>query len=81
MYVYHTHTHTHTRTHMYIFPGCTSSKDSAGNVGAAKDLGLIPGSGRTLEERMAVYSSILPGESHGHRSLWATVNGVTKSWT
>ena len=66
---------------MYIFPGCTSSKDSAGNAGAAKDLGLIPGSGRTLEERMAVYSSIRPGESHGHRSLWATVNGVTKSWT
>jgi len=23
----------------------------------------------------------LPGESHGQRSLWATVHGVAKSWT
>ena len=24
---------------------------------------------------------LLPGESHGQRSLWAAVHGVTKSWT
>ena len=32
------------------------------------------GWGDTLEEEMATHSSILPGESHGHRSLWAKVH-------
>ena len=29
------------------------------NAGDARDLGLIPGSGRSLKEEMAIYSSIL----------------------
>ena len=33
-----------------------------------------------LEEEMATHSVLLPGESHGQRSL-ATVHGVTESWT
>ena len=33
------------------------------------DLGLIPGLERSLEKEMATHSSILPGESHGQRSL------------
>ena len=38
------------------FPGGSDGKESACNVG---DLGLIPGSGRSLKEEMAIYSSIL----------------------
>ena len=34
-----------------------------------------------LEEGRATHSSVLPGESHGQRSLAATVHGVTKSQT
>ena len=31
--------------------------------------GLTPGWGDPLEKEMAIHSSILPGESHGQRSL------------
>ena len=61
------------------FPGGSDSKESACN---AEDLDLIPGSGRT------------PGEGNGNPlqysclknpmdrvAWWATVQGVTKSWT
>ena len=61
------------------FPGGSEVKASARNVG---DLGSIPGSGRS------------PGEGNGNpfeysclenpmdrRAWWATVHGVTKSWT
>ena len=61
------------------FPGGSEFKVSACNAG---DLGLIPGSGR------------LPGEGNGYPlqysclgnpmdrgAWWATVHGVTKSWT
>ena len=34
-----------------------------------------------LEEGMAPHSVFLPGESHGQRSLEATVHGVTESGT
>ena len=34
-----------------------------------------------LEEGMQSTPVFLPGESHGPRSLWATVHRVTKSWT
>ena len=60
-------------------PGGSDSKESTCNVG---DLGLIPGLGR------------FPGGGHGNplqcsclenpmdrESWWATVHGVTKSWT
>ena len=38
------------------FPGGSHGKESTCNVG---DLGLIPGSGRSLEKQMATHSSIL----------------------
>ena len=38
------------------FPGGLDSKESACNMG---DLGSIPGSGKSLETRMATHSSIL----------------------
>ena len=57
-------------------------KNPPANAGDAEDVGLIPGSGRS------------PGEGHGNRlqysclenftdrgAWWATVHGVTKSWT
>ena len=49
-----------------------SSKETACNAG---DLGLIPGSGRSPEEGND--SPLLPGESHGQRSL-ARYNLVVK---
>ena len=39
-----------------------------------------PGWEDPLEKGMATHSSILPGKSHGQRSL-ATVHEVAKSWT
>ena len=60
------------------FEKCTESKsflsDSAGkdsscNAGDIGDMGLIPGSERSLEEEMAAHSSILAWRIHGQRSL------------
>ena len=47
-------------------------KNPPANVGDIKDVGLIPGLGRSLEEGMATHSSIL---------AWATVHRVAKSQT
>ena len=44
-------------------------KNPPANAGDTRDLGSIPGSGRSLEEGMATHSSILAGESDGQRSL------------
>ena len=56
MYI-HTYTHTHTHTYTHIcFPGGSDSKESTYNAG---DSGSIPGSGRSLEKRMATHSNIL----------------------
>ena len=41
------------------FPGGTVVKNSPANVGDARDTGLIPGSGRSMEKEMAVHSSTL----------------------
>ena len=63
------------------FPGGTGGKEPAVNAGDRRDVGLIPGSGRS------------PGGGHGNplqyclenpmgRGAWrATVHRVTKSWT
>ena len=48
------------------FPGGSEGKASAYNVG---DLGSIPGLGRPLEKEMATTPALLPGKSHGWRSL------------
>ena len=54
------------------------------HVSCAKhqETGSIPGSW-SPEEGMGTHSSIVPGESHGQRSLQstATVHGVAKNWT
>ena len=48
------------------FPGGSDGKEAACNAG---DLHLIPGSGKSPGERNGNHSGILPGESHGQRSL------------
>ena len=59
------------------FPGGSDGKESACNAG---NLGLIPGSGRFLEEGMATHSSILAWRIPMDRGAWwATVFGVAKS--
>ena len=57
------------------FPAGSDGKESAYNAG---NPGLIPGSGRSPGEGTPVF---LPGESHDTGVWWATVHGVTKSWT
>ena len=53
-------------------------KESTCNV---EDLGSIPESGRSLEEVMAMYSSILAWRIPMDRGTWwATVHGAAKSW-
>ena len=59
------------------FPGGSDGKESACDAG---NLGLIPGSGRFLEEGMATHSSILAWRIPMDRGAWwATVFGVAKS--
>ena len=58
-------------------PGGSDSKESACNAG---DPSLISGVGRSPGEGNGI-SLHLPGKSHGHRSLGATVHGVAKSQT
>ena len=51
------------------FPGGTVVKIMPTSAGNARDLGLIPGSGRSLEYNMATTPVLLPGKFHGQRSL------------
>ena len=44
---------------MVGFPGGAAVKNLLANAGDARDAGLIPGWGRSLEEEMATHSSIL----------------------
>ena len=61
------------------FPGGSEVKASACNEG---DLGLIPGSGRSPGEGNGnpLQHSCLENSMNGG-AWWATVHGVTKSWT
>ena len=59
------------------FPGGSGGKESACNAG---DPGSIPGSGRSLEKKMATHSSILAWRIPKDRRAWqAIVHGVSKS--
>ena len=61
------------------FPGSSDNKESACNEG---DPGSIPGSGRSSGEGngyLLQYSCLENPKDRGAR--WATVHGVTKSWT
>ena len=52
------------------FPGGSVVKNLPASAGDARDLGLIPGSGRSLGERKWQPAPIfLPGKSHRQRSL------------
>ena len=48
------------------FPGGSDGKESACN---ARDMGLLPGSGRSLEKGVQPTPVFLPGEFHGQRNL------------
>lgn len=48
---------------------------------SARDLGLIPQLGRSLEEKTAPTLVLLPGEAHGQRSDGPQSTGVSKSRT
>ena len=63
------------------FPGGSVVKNPPANARDAGNMSSVPGSGRSLEEKMATYSSIPAGkiswtEEPGRYSPW-----VTKSWT
>ena len=63
----------------FDFPGGSDDKESACNVG---DLGSIPGLGRSLgvgNGNPLQYSCLVNSMDRG--TWWATVHGVTKSWT
>ena len=62
-----------------MYNGGSDGKETAYN---ARDLGLIPGSGRSPGEgngNPIQYSCLENSMDRG--ALWATVHGVTKSWT
>ena len=64
------------------FRGGSDGKESACNAG---DPGSIPGWGRSSEKEMAAHSSVLPGKSHGQRSLvdyspWGHEESDTTEW-
>jgi len=44
-------------------------KNPPSNAGDTRDLGLVPGLERSVEEGMAIHSVLLPGKSHGQRNL------------
>ena len=56
LYLIYIYIYTHTHTHKWGFPGGTVVKNSPAN---ARDIGSIPGWGRSPEEEMATHSSIL----------------------
>ena len=64
MHIY-IHTHTHTHTHTYMLHGFPCSSVGRESAGSARDLGLIPGFGRSPGEG----NGNPPGKSHGQRSL------------
>ena len=59
-----------------VFPDGAVAKKPSDNVEDARDMGLIPGSGRSPGSPV-----FLPGKFHGKGAWQATVHGVTKSQT
>ena len=52
------------------------------NAGDAREVGLIPGLGRSpgVGNGNPFHPVFLPGKSYGQKSLWAVFHGVAKSW-
>ena len=68
--------------HFSDFPWGLRGKESACSVGVARDAGSIPGSGRFSgggHGNPLQYSCLKNPMDRG--AWWATVHGVTKSWT
>ena len=63
------------------FPGGSVVKNLPAGAADGEDMGLLPGSGRSLEKEMATYSSVLAWEIPWTEKPSATVSGVTKSQT
>ena len=64
---------------LFGLPGDSEGKESACNV---RELGSIPGSGRSPEKEMATHVSIFAWRIPMDREAWwATVHRVAKSWT
>ena len=63
------------------FPSGASGKNPPANAGDVRDVGLIPGLRRSLEEGVATHRVLLPGGSHDGEAWWATVQGATESQT
>ena len=64
------------------FPGGTSGKERACQMKETWDMDLIPGSGRSPaggQGNPLQYSCL--ENSHGHKTWWAVVYSVAKSWT
>ena len=54
----------------YVFQGATSGKESASNAGDIREVGLIPGLGRSPGKGNGLPTPLFrPGEFHGQRSL------------
>ena len=82
-YAYTLPAHTHTHTHIYIHRASQwlRGKESVCEAGASGDAYSIPGED-PLEEGMATHPSILSWRIPMDRGTWwATVHGVSKSWT
>ena len=56
-------------------------KNLSANAGDIRDLGLIPGLGRSPGEGNAIHSSILAWNPMYRGAWWATVHGIAKSQT
>ena len=53
----------------YFSKGLLEVKNMPVNAGDARDMGLIPGLGRSPRKELATHSSILAWKIHGQRSL------------
>ena len=63
------------------FPGGSAAKNPAANAGDTRDLGSIPGSGRSPEEGNANLLQYSCLENSMDRGAWWGPHGVSKSWT
>ena len=72
----------HNFNYSNIFPGGSKIKNLSANVGETRDLGSIPGPGRSPgvgNDNSFQYSSL--ENPMDRRAWWATVHGVAKSGT